>query len=192
MNGIEWLSDYQTAVLAALREIPWAVTAGIYPDLPTDDFPTPAVFFDVARWERAEQCIGGNITLQLSCNFYILRHFVAGYGESEEKQGSAETRVRNAALKMSDWVEERQFGPGTAPAVFDSAEPMVWEFGEGGSPYAIWSVSFTQLLAVGRDPFDDSDVPTLQEFWLGIFPDVGKAHEDDYLLLAKKKEDEEA
>lgn len=184
MNGLLWLSDYQAGVLSALREIPWAVTAGIYPDLPSDDFPTPALFFDVARWGRAEQPVGGNVTLELTCNIYILRHFVAGDGESEGEQGSAETRVRNAALKMSDWVEGRQFGPGSAPAVFDSAEPMIWDGGEGGSPYAVWSVSFTQRLAVGIDPFDTENAPRLKEFWLGIFPEVGAAHRDDYILLA--------
>ncbi|MBL5919768.1 hypothetical protein I7V28_01290 [Lelliottia amnigena] len=188
MNGVAWLSDYQTTVLSVLEQIPWAVTTGAYPDLPGDDFPTPAVFFNVARWERAETSLGGNITLSITGNFYILRHFVAGEGEDETVQGSAETRVRNAALKMSDWLEGRQFGPGTSPAVFDSAEPMVWDFGDGGSPYSIWSVSFTQLLAVGQDPFDDSGAPTLKEFWLGVFPEVGKDHKDDYILLAKSGE----
>lgn len=192
MNGITWLDEYQNAVLAALREIPWAKTIGIYPDLASDDFPTPALFFDVARWERADVEIGGNVTLSLTCNFYLLRHFIAGAGEDETVQGGAETRVRNAALRMSDWIEGRQFGPGMAPAALDSAEPMVWEFGEGESPYAIWSVSFTQLIAVGRDPFDDSDAPAMSEFWLGFAPDIGKAHQDDYTLLAKTQPDKEA
>lgn len=191
MNGITWLSDYQTAVLSALKQIPWAVTTGVYPDLPADDFPTPAIFFDVARWQRAETPLGGNITLSLNCNFYILRHFVAAAGEDETEQGGAETRVRNAALKMSDWVEGRQFGPGSAPAWFDSAEPMVWDMGDGGTPFSIWSVSFTQELAVGIDPFDDSDAAPLKEFWLGVFPEIGAAHKDDYVLLAKSQKDKE-
>jgi hypothetical protein len=192
MNGVLWLSEYQNAVLSALREIPWVVTAGIYPDLPDNNFSTPALFFDVARWERAETSLGGNVTLDLTCNIYILRHFVSGTDEDETEQGSAETRVRNAALKMSDWVERRQFGPGMSPATFDYAEPMVWDFGQGDSPYSIWLVSFSQRLAVGMDPFDDTGAPTLKEFWLGIFPDVGEAHKDDYTLLARRGPDEEA
>jgi hypothetical protein len=192
MNGLNWLDDYQNAVLSALKQIPWASTIGLYPDLTEDDFPTPAVLFDVARWERSDTPLGGNLTLSLTCNFYILRHFMAGEGEDEKEVGSAETRVRNASLKMSDWIEGRQFGPGTAPAEFDSAEPMVWDMGQGGSPYAIWSVSFTQRIAVGIDPFDDSDAPPLTEFWLGIFPEIGEANKDKYILLAESKPDEEA
>lgn len=191
MNGLLWLDTYQNAVLAELKKIPWAKTIGLYPDLAGDDFPTPAVLFDVARWERADTSLGGNVTLRLTCNFYILRHFMAGDGEDEEEVGSAETRVRNACLKMSDWLEGRQFGPGTAPAWFDSAEPMVWDMGQGGSPYAIWAVSFNQDLAVGIDPFDDSDAPPLKEFWLGIFPEVGEKNEDKYILLAESRPDGE-
>jgi hypothetical protein len=47
-------------------------------------------------------------------------------------------------------------------------------------------VNFTQRLAVGADPFDEPDAPRLKEFWLGIFPDVGKNHEQDYTLIAKE------
>lgn len=188
MNGVEWLDDYQDAVVTELAKIPWAVTTGVYPDIGSD-FPTPAIFFDVARWERAERELGGNVTLSLTCHFYILRHFVAGQGDDEELRGSTETRVRNAALKMSDWVEGRQFGTGTAPAVMESAEPMTWENSEGGADHAIWSVSFTQLLAVGRDPFEEPDLPRLKEFWLGVFPDIGPEHKEDYALLAKSGDD---
>jgi hypothetical protein len=191
MNGLLWLDDYQNSVLAELKKIPWAATIGLYPDMAQDDFPTPAVLFDVARWERADIPLGGNVTLSLTCNIYILRHFMAGEDEDEDEVGSAETRVRNASLKMSDWVEGRQFGPGTAPAWFDSAEPMAWDMGDGGSPYAIWSVSFTQEIAVGVDPVDDSAATPLKEFWLGIFPEIGKAHEDKYVLLAESQPEED-
>ncbi|ELY5938906.1 hypothetical protein SNN83_001990 [Cronobacter malonaticus] len=194
MNGVAFLSEYQNAVLAELMKISWAETVCLYPEIPAD-FPTPAIFFDVAAWRRAEVELGGNVTLELSCSLFILEHFAVSYpGEAEwderDRQfarDSADTRVRNAALKMSDWVHGRQFGRGTAPAEFISAEPVIWQKGQGGADHAVWSVNFTQRLAVGADPFDEPDVPRLKEFWLGIFPDVGAGHEQDYTLIAKEE-----
>lgn len=187
MNGVAFLSEYQDAVLAELMKISWAETVCLYPEIPAD-FPTPAIFFDVAAWRRAEVELGGNVTLELSCNFYVLRHFsVRGPGDPDGAGESADTRVRNAALKMSDWVHGRQFGRGTAPAEFISAEPVIWQKGEGGADHAVWSLNFTQRLAVGADPFDEPDAPRLKEFWLGIFPDVGAGHEQDYTLIAKEE-----
>lgn len=187
MNGIFWLDEYQDAVFAELKKIPWAKTTGIYPELP-DGFPTPAVFFDVSGWERSGSEIGGNVTLELTCNLYILRSFVSASGQDEEERGVTETQVRNAALKMSDWIHGRQFGNGSAPAVLVSAEPMVWEKGESAPEHAIWGVTFTQRLPVGADPFEEPDAPLLKEFWLGIFPDVGPEHADDYILVVKSEE----
>lgn len=184
MNGVSFLSDYQDAVKAALMKIPWAHTVRLYPDIPAD-FPTPAIFFDVAGWQRADTELGGNVTLELRCNLFVLRHF--SVGDPDGTGESADTRVRNAALKLSDWVHGRQFGRCTAPAEFISAEPVVWQKSEGGADHAIWSVSFSQRLAVGADPFDEPDAPRLKEFWLGIFPDVGKDHEQDYTLIAKEE-----
>ncbi|WNP36386.1 hypothetical protein RN333_09420 [Enterobacter kobei] len=184
MNGVSFLSDYQDAVKAALMKIPWAQTVRLYPDIPAD-FPTPAIFFDVAGWQRADTELGGNVTLELRCNLFVLRHF--SVGDPDGTGESADNRVRNAALKLSDWVHGRQFGSCTAPAEFISAEPVVWQKSEGGADHAIWNVSFSQRLAVGADPFDEPDAPRLKEFWLGIFPDVGAGHEQDYTLIAKEE-----
>lgn len=182
MNGVYSLTDYHRAVLGALENIPWAETVGIYPEIP-DGFPTPAIFFDVASWERSEREIGGNVTLNLTCNIYILRHFIAGEGEDNEVQGSTDVRVRNAALKMSDWIHGRQFGPGMTPAVMASAEPVTWESGDDEHNYASWSVSFNQLVAVGTDPFEVAGSLTAKEFWFGVWPEIGPKHKDDYVLV---------
>lgn len=187
MNGIEYLSVYQDAVLAALREIPWARTVGAYPEMKAD-FATPALFFDVSQWARAEREIAGNVTVDLRGMIYIVRHYDEDR-EDESTEGVTETRVRNAALKMSDWVHGRQFGSCTAPAVFEDAQPMIWQSGDDTRPnHAIWSVAFSQLLGVGPDSFDEPDAPLLKSFWLGIFPEVGLAHKDDYTLIAGAEE----
>lgn len=185
MNGVFWLDDYQNAVLDEIKNIPWVITAGLYPEIP-DGFPSPAVFFNVASWERTDKVIGGHLTLDLTCEFYLLRSVMAGERDKREKN-DPEIMVRNAALKMSDWIHGRQFGPGMAPAVMMSAEPVQW-MEEDRKPYAAWAITFTQRLAVGADPFEVEGAPKLTEFWLGIFPDIGPEHKDDYILLAKSGE----
>ncbi|MEB8638655.1 hypothetical protein P2G74_01540 [Cronobacter muytjensii] len=186
MNGVMWLSEYQDAVLAELKKIPWAATIGLYPEIP-DDFSTPAIFFDVARWERADQNVGGKVTINLTCNLFLLRHFVSSTGEDETEQGSTETRIRNAALIMSDWIHGRVFAAFTAPAELVSAEPMTWERGDSAPAHAIWCVSFNQLLAVGLDPFaPPPDAPLLKEVYLGFSPEIGPDHIDEYTRIVPK------
>lgn len=180
MRGVSWISEYQNLVVAQLAQMTWAETIGVYPDLP-GGFPTPAIFIDVARWEKSNMSIGGGITLDLTCNIYLLRHFTAGEGEDETEQGGAEMRVRNAAGIISEWIDGRQFGGVTGPAVFESADPMQWQAGDVSPEYAIWCVTYTQPLAVGIDPFDPpADAAPLKQIFVGFAPDVGAAHEEDY------------
>lgn len=180
MNGLKWISEYQDLVLSALKEMTWAETIGAYSEIP-DGFPTPAIFVDVARWEPSESKIGGRITLDLTCNLYLLRHFFAGDGEDEKERGSAETRVRNAAGIITEWIDGRRFGAVTGPAVFDSADPMQWQSGDTAPEHAIWCVTYTQPLAMGIDPFaPPEDAPLLKEIFVGFAPDIGKEHEADY------------
>ncbi|MNC39624.1 hypothetical protein D3C75_882930 [compost metagenome] len=180
MNGLEWISDYQNLVVEQLAQMSWAETIGVYPDLP-DGFPTPAIFVDVARWDKSDKPIGGKITFELTCNIYLLRHFFAGDGEDETKQGGAETRARNAAGIISNWIDGRCFGTTTAPAVFESADPMQWSKGDQAPEHAIWCVTYTQPLAMGIDPFDPpADAPLLKEIFVGFAPDIGQEHEADY------------
>ncbi|MHA1067010.1 hypothetical protein ACR9GP_24515 [Enterobacter ludwigii] len=191
MKGVEYLDEYQKTVLAELKTIPWALTVGMYPELP-EDFITPAIFLDVARWGRSEVMIGGNVTVELSCTLYVVRAYQTDDDEAEEdeaEQNKTETRVRNAALRMSDWIHGRQFGTTTAPALFESADPMVWQGGENRMNHAIWGVVYTQSLAVGKDFFEEPDAPNLKVFWLGVFPEVGAAHKDDYIRLSVDKEE---
>lgn len=180
MKGVEWISDYQNLVIEQLRQMDWAETVGIYPDLP-DGFPTPAIFIDVARWDKSEDKVGGNLTLKLTCNIYLLRHFSAGEGEDETRQGGAETRVRNAAGIISDWIDGRRFGSITGPAIFESADPMQWQTGDTSPEHAIWCVTYTQTVAMGLDPFDPpEDAPLLKQIFVGFAPKIGAAHRGDY------------
>lgn len=61
---------------------------------------------------------GTALGVELNCNLYLLREFAADqYGQ----------KARNAALYVSGWINGRQFGPATKPAVFGSAEEGDWQ-----------------------------------------------------------------
>ncbi|CAI1717461.1 hypothetical protein [Serratia quinivorans] len=183
MNGLLNFEGYLSAVEAALRSLDIFKTVGIYSEM-GDGYETPAVFFDIERWEESEACLGGNLTVNLACNFYIVRELAAeGYNR----------KIRNAALLFTGWIHQRQFGPGTGPAQFVSAESgNIYLDEKALASHHAWCVTIEQCVAVGMDPFDDTGAPTLKEVWMGISPDVGATHKDDYTLLARRGPDEEA
>ncbi|MDY3572314.1 hypothetical protein [Enterobacter hormaechei] len=183
MNGLLNFEGYTSAVESALRTLDIFKTVGVYSEI-NDGYETPAIFFEIERWEESEASLGGNLTVSLTCNFYIVRELAAG-GYNQ--------KIRNAALLFTGWVHRRQFGPGTGPAQFVSAESgSIYLDEKDLASHHAWCVTIEQCVAVGMDPFDDTGAPTLKEVWLGIFPDVGKGHENGYTLLAKREPDEEA
>lgn len=182
MNGLINFEGYTSSVLAALKTIDIFKTVSMYGEM-VEGYPTPAIFFDIERWEDTDANVGGNLSVKLTCNFYIVREFTA----QQYNQ-----KLRNAALAFTGWVHGRQFGPGTAPAFFVSAESgSMYKDGDSTASHHTWCVTIEQDIAVGIDPFDDSDAPPLKEFWLGGFPEVGEKNKDDYILLAESKPDGE-
>ncbi|MCS2152374.1 hypothetical protein MUU49_07225 [Scandinavium goeteborgense] len=180
MNGLINFEDYLSSVEAELATLDIFKTVGIWGEI-KDGYETPAIFFEIERWEEADNVnFGGNLTVQLTCNFYIVREFAA-----EEYN----RKLRNLALAFTGWIHGRTFGPGTGPVNFISAEPGGFYQDEKAlSSHHVWSVTVEQCVAAGIDPFDDSCAPLLKEVWLGISPDVGAGHKDDYTLLAKSGE----
>lgn len=184
MNGLINFEGYLSAVEAELKSLGAFKTVGIYSEM-DDGFETPAIFFEIERWEIDDSCnLGGNLTAVLTCNFYVVREKAAkGY----------DRKVRNAALLFTGWVHQRQFGPGTGPAVFVSAEggSLYLDEKELSSHHA-FCVTIEQSVGVGIDEFDDTGAPTLKELWLGVAPDTGEANKDKYTLIAKSNtEDKE-
>ncbi|WP_234262259.1 hypothetical protein [Klebsiella aerogenes] len=179
MNGLINFEGYLSAVEAELKSQGIFKTVGIYSEM-NDGFKTPAIFFEVERWELDDGAnLGGNLTAVLTCNFYIVREKAAeGY----------DRKVRNAALAFTGWVHQRQFGPGTGPAMFVSAESgSLYLDDKALSSHHAYCVTIEQRIGVGIDPFDDTGAPTLKEVWLGVDPDIGEENKDKYTLIAKSK-----
>lgn len=171
MNGVFTLDEYHNNVLGELKKIGWAKTVGIYPEFP-DDFETPAIFFNVANWNSVDTKTCGALSVELSCNIFLMRGFDAP---------DYHKRVRNAALTMTAWIEGRVFGPGMQPAEFENVEPVYWEKdGTTSADHACWCVSYSQIIGVGADPFDYPSDGILKQVFVGFAPEIGAEHEKDY------------
>lgn len=181
MNGLINFEGYLSAVESKLSSLDIFKTVGIFSEIP-DGYATPAIFFEIEDWSKAQDVnIGGNLTVSLTCNFYIVREIAAeGYNR----------KLRNAALAFTGWVHGRQFGPGTAPAEFVSAQDGDWYKDEQKelASHHVWCVTIEQNIAVGLDEFEEPDAPLLKELWLAFAPDIGPEHADDYILVAKSEE----
>ncbi|MFA8280429.1 terminase small subunit [Escherichia coli] len=52
--------------------------------------------------------------------------------------------------------------------------------------YLVWQISFNQTVTFGMDPFATDNLP-LQRAWLGVAPEIGRQHVDDYRLIFEGK-----
>lgn len=178
------LGRYHDAVTDALKKIGWVRDAGAYPERNVPRFSgltTPAVYFSINSWEQG----GGNegqLNVNLTCDLFVVVD-AAGSGVSQP-----EIFVRTAAADITQWIDGQQFGLGhIEPAVFTTAERD--EFDPRMDDYLVWRISFTQAAAFGTDPFANNGMP-LQQAWLGVAPDTGRNHVDDYQLIWEAQPDE--
>ena len=181
MNGMINFEGYTAAVLNALSGLDIFETVGMYDEIP-DGFKTPAIFFEIESWEEAENTnLGGNLSVRLSCNFYIVREFAARQYNK---------KLRNAALAFTGWVHGKSFGTSCGPAQFVSADNGGWYKDEKAlASHHVWCVTTEQTVGIGLDRFKTPDAPLLKELWLGVAPDIGEEHKGDYTLIAKSEEE---
>lgn len=182
MNGLINFEDYTAAVVSALSGLEIFKTVGVYPEIEAG-FTTPAIFFEIEDFNRAQGVnLCGNVTVTLTCNFYIVRELAAkGYNQ----------KLRNAALSFAGWVDGQVFGPCTAPAEFISAQPGDWYRDEEKelASHHVWCVTVEQNVGIGLDEFTATDAPLMKELWLGLYPEIGAENEDKYVLVEKSEED---
>ncbi|WP_168385801.1 hypothetical protein [Erwinia amylovora] len=178
------LAQYHDAVITALKNIGWVRDADAYPEKNIPRFSglmTPAVYFTINSWEQAAGN-EGQLNVDLSCDLFVVVDSAAS-GISKP-----EIFLRTAAADITQWIDGQQFGlTQIEPAVFTSAERD--EFDPRMDDYLVWRISFAQGAAFGQDPFARTSVP-LSQAWLGVAPDIGRAHVNDYHLIYKAKTDE--
>ncbi|MCC4040356.1 hypothetical protein LL061_08645 [Escherichia coli] len=172
MSGMDSFDGYLEHIKAAILQIPFIKTFGVYPEIPAG-FETPAAFLEIEDWSPgSEHVAGAKMSIELSCNIYLLREFAAEQHE---------LKAQNAALFMSDWIDGRMFGPMTRPAAFSGAVPCDWiKNGKSVGSHSVQCVSFSQIIGVGVDPFDYPTQGILKQVYVGVAPDIGAEHESDY------------
>lgn len=168
------MASWHAAALDALKQLKWVKDADTYPDRVTQ-LTTPAVFLAVDGWD-ADGNADGQVSVVLSASLWVL---VDRAGESPA--GKPDIIIRSAAAALTHWIDGQTFGlAGVAPAVFVSADAD--ETDPRLDDYLVWQVSFNQAVTFGTDPFATDNLP-LQRVWLGMAPDTGAQHADDYRLI---------
>jgi hypothetical protein len=174
------IASYHAAVLNSLQELKWIKDADTYPERATQ-LVTPAVFFAVDGWDPKSNS-DGQMTVVLSAALWVL---VDRAGEPEEEKTGVTAKpdvfIRSAAADLTHWIDGQTFGLGSVePAVFISADAD--ETDPRLDDYLVWQISFNQTVTFGVDPFVTDNLP-LQRVWLGVAPEIGQQHVDDYRLI---------
>ena len=186
------IASYHAAVLNSLKELKWVKDADTYPERATQ-LVTPVVFFAVDGWD-AKSNADGQMTVVLSAALWVL---VDRAGEPEEEKMAEEKKraaakpdvfIRAAAADLTHWLDGQTFGlANVEPAVFISADAD--ETDPRLDDYLVWQISFNQAVTFGVDPFATDNLP-LQRAWLGVAPEIGQQHVDDYRLIFEGKQRE--
>ena len=173
------MASYHAAVLDALKKLKWVKDADTYPDRKTQ-LTTPAVFFAVDGWDAVSNT-DGQISVVLSASLWVL---VDRAGESES--GKPDVFIRSAAADLTHWIDGQTFAlSNVEPAIFVSADAD--ETDPRLDDYLVWQISFNQTVTFGVDPFATDNLP-LKRLWLGVAPEIGQQHVDDYRLIFEGKQ----
>ncbi|KAB8307259.1 hypothetical protein EH228_14745 [Erwinia endophytica] len=171
------MGRYHEAVIGALQRISWVRDADTYPEKDAPKFSglvTPAVYFELNEWTDNGGTTG-QLEVTLDCDLYVV---VDAAGAGNEKPAIF---LRAAAADLTQWINGQQFGlSGVEPATFIAATKD--EFDPRMDDYLVWRITFNQNAAFGEDPFASTGQP-LKQAWLGIAPDIGQQHVDDYRLI---------
>ncbi|EBW9943338.1 hypothetical protein DQS39_24585 [Salmonella enterica subsp. enterica serovar Give] len=181
------MASWHAAVLGALKELKWIRDADTYPERVTQ-LVTPAVFLAVDGWD-AKNNADGQMTVVLSAALWVL---VDRAGESENEKTEVAAKpdifIRSAAADLTHWLDGQTFGlANVEPAIFISADTD--ETDPRLDDYLVWQISFNQTVTFGVDPFASDNLP-LQRVWLGVAPEIGRQHVDDYRLIFEGKQGE--
>ncbi|MGB2080041.1 MAG: hypothetical protein ACPHV3_09650 [Vibrio sp.] len=168
MNKIT-LTDYHDAVVTWIKDnASWLQSVDYYPETRTE-LATPCAFFSVEDWEKSEkQRANGQLSLDVRCELIL----VFGMLEPEYQRA-----IRNAAMALSLLIDDARFGLTIPGAVLESASPDAFDPELDG--YAVWSIRWLQRLDIG-DIEISADEFKPSKILVGLSPDIGLGHEQDY------------
>lgn len=169
-------TDGIVAALAAhLGESVATVVA--YPDDPDEQedeerarLPMPAVTVELAEWEPTPDANTSTGQTILTLRWRV-RAIV------DKIQPRARRRVRDLGLRITHFCRDNRFGLPIHPAEIISGAPD--DYTPGLDDLEVWAVDFTTVARFGSMTLDP-EVPVPPEVYLGLAPDIGPPHVEDY------------
>lgn len=173
------MSGYHEALQASLNTLSWVSFSGHYAEIKTQ-LTTPAVLVSVPSWQKAERHLScGKMTVDLDVELYVVCDNSMTNESTGGQKPNAELFVRSAAADLTQWLDGNFFGlECVTPAAFVRAERE--EFNPDMDDYVAFRLEFTQGVALGVDPFSPGEGEALHKVWLGVAPNIGAEHIDDY------------
>lgn len=165
-----------------LHENILAAIAGKFPDIRTvEDYPddrrrvrVPAALVELVELAGAPDDDPGTGQLALQASFE-LRYVIGFRGHN---QGRA---IRSQIATLAHFIHHNQWDLPVEPAMVTACEPD--EFSPELDQYVVWRIDWTQLVVIGENEWMQPGT-TPETVWVGIAPDIGPEHVDDYTRVA--------
>ncbi|WP_305817543.1 hypothetical protein [Photobacterium leiognathi] len=171
------LLEYDDCVTDYLKKIaPWAKTVLSYPEEKINAI-GPAIFWGVTSIAPAGSNGSGEMDMQLTVTVLV--------AVSTQKANS-EIHVRDLATYLIANIHDNRLdlGAGYKHATVTRSESSEFEPNLAG--FSVWSIEFEQVITIGANKITATEFAPGKVF-VGLAPDIGAAHVDDYELVYEKE-----
>lgn len=141
-----------------------------------DELPVPACILDLCEFEGAPEDDPGTGQLAVMARFEA--EFIIGFRTPEAKMS-----LRLLVAAFSAFLHEKRWPGGlTGPA--RDIHAYKDDFKPALDQYEVWCVEWRQIVHLGESVWSGAGV-TPTTVYLGFAPEIGAAHEDDYIKVAE-------
>lgn len=172
-DGITLDALHQGILDAIAGALPGIRTVEDYPD-DRQRVQVPAALVELVELSAAPDDDPGTGQLALEASFEL--RYILGFRGAN--QGRA---IRSQVAALAHFIHRQQWGLPVEPAAVTACEPD--EFSPELDQYLVWRIDWTQLVFIGENEWIDGGTPP-GEVWVGIAPEIGPEHRDDYHRLA--------
>ena len=171
-NPLTSFTAFFDAIKAELDTIPNVREVALYDAHQLDKVTTPAILVELGEIDPADTRTGGrlavNVDMRLHCVLSV-------------KTDLVQLEIRNFAAVVMTKIHKNRFGLAGAVELPQrlSAFPGMFRPDEKG--FESWVVNWTQAVHLGAVWEEEDFLPT--DVYLGLSPDVGADHVDDYERL---------
>lgn len=178
------LAVFFEAIVKDIKErFPSMVNVEFFPEEPEANrhMPVPAILLDVSEMEVDMEMDPGTeqVATRLSFSAFVI---ISGL-----QDGNTKLNIRLQAAALVSWLNMRHWNDPNNPGEFLPSDPArpVGAYRDDFDPrldrYEVWRVDWEQVVYLGQSVFDTTFKPS--RIWLGLAPDIGEGHKDDYVEL---------